>query len=97
MQCLTEKKLPSLHNIVIYFKVNNYIKKYVLCYNLLFMEIILIYPMFCCYYRIQSAGLRGLQGVVRKTVADDLQVDIWEPVHMDKIVPSLLYNMGNSR
>ncbi|XP_060082067.1 protein EFR3 homolog B-like [Ylistrum balloti] len=45
--------------------------------------------------RIQSAGLRGLQGVVRKTASDDLQVNIWEDVHMDKIVPSLLYNMHN--
>ncbi|KAK3580943.1 hypothetical protein CHS0354_006968 [Potamilus streckersoni] len=43
--------------------------------------------------RIRTAGLKGLQGVVRKTVSDDLQVNIWEPIHMDKIVPSLLYNM----
>ncbi|KAL4236798.1 membrane anchoring protein efr3a [Mactra antiquata] len=43
--------------------------------------------------RIRTAGLKGLQGVVRKTVSDELQVNIWEPVHMDKIVPSLLYNM----
>ncbi|XP_071117985.1 protein EFR3 homolog B-like isoform X1 [Haliotis cracherodii] len=43
--------------------------------------------------RIRQAGLSGLQGVVRKTVSDDLQVNIWDPVHMDKIVPSLLYNM----
>ena len=45
--------------------------------------------------KIRNAGLRGLQGVVRKTVSDDLQVNIWEAVHMDKIVPSLLYNMHN--
>lgn len=37
------------------------------------------------------------QGVVRKTLSDDLVENIWEPVHMDKIVPSLLYNMQNSR
>ncbi|XP_048761536.1 protein EFR3 homolog B-like isoform X2 [Ostrea edulis] len=43
--------------------------------------------------KIRGAGLLGLQGVVRKTVSDDLQVNIWDPVHMDKIVPSLLYNM----
>ena len=49
------------------------------------------------YSRIRTAGLRGLQGVVRKTVSDDLQVNIWEPVHMDKIVPSLLYNMQEDR
>ena len=48
-------------------------------------------------FRIRTAGLRGLQGVVRKTVSDDLQVNIWEPVHMDKIVPSLLYNMQEDR
>lgn len=38
-----------------------------------------------------------LQGVVRKTVSDDLVENIWEPVHMDKIVPSLLYNMQHAR
>ncbi len=39
------------------------------------------------------AGLNGLKGVIRKTVSDDLQVNIWDETHMDKIVPSLLYNM----
>lgn len=43
--------------------------------------------------RIRIAGLQGLQGVIRKTVSDELQPDIWEQHHMDKIVPSLLYNM----
>lgn len=43
--------------------------------------------------KLRQAGLRGLQGVVRKTISDDLQVNIWEAIHMDKIVPSLLYNM----
>ncbi|WAR24709.1 EFR3A-like protein [Mya arenaria] len=42
---------------------------------------------------IRTAGLKGIQGVVRKTITDELQVNIWEPIHMDKIVPSLLYNM----
>ncbi|CAG0913665.1 unnamed protein product [Notodromas monacha] len=42
---------------------------------------------------IRMAGLRGLQGVVRKTVGDDLLESIWEPNHMNKIVPSLVYNM----
>ncbi|KAK6622564.1 hypothetical protein RUM44_002376 [Polyplax serrata] len=46
---------------------------------------------------IRLAGIKGLQGVVRKTVSDDLAENIWESVHMDKIVPSLLYNMQNSR
>lgn len=39
------------------------------------------------------AGIRGLQGVVRKTVNDELQANIWDPQHMDKIVPSLLFNL----
>ncbi|KAK3089343.1 hypothetical protein FSP39_002879 [Pinctada imbricata] len=47
--------------------------------------------------KIRGAGLRGLQGVVRKTVSDDLQVNIWDPIHMDKIVPSLLYNMHDPK
>lgn len=46
---------------------------------------------------IRLAGIKGLQGVVRKTVSDDLAENIWESVHMDKIVPSLLFNMQNSR
>ncbi len=45
---------------------------------------------------IRLAGIKGLQGVIRKTVSDDLVENIWEPVHMDKIIPSLLYNMQNS-
>lgn len=43
--------------------------------------------------KIRTAGIKGLQAVVRKTVSDDLVENIWEPVHMDKIVPSLLFNM----
>lgn len=42
---------------------------------------------------LRIAGLNGLKGVIRKTVGDDLQVDIWDANHMEKIVPSLLYNM----
>eukprot|EP00061_Rhincodon_typus_P015932 g43882.t1 len=42
---------------------------------------------------IRIAGIKGIQGVVRKTVNDELQTIIWEPQHMDKIVPSLLFNM----
>lgn len=45
---------------------------------------------------LRIAGLNGLRGVIRKTVSDDLQVDIWNEHHMDKIVPSLLYNMQDS-
>lgn len=43
--------------------------------------------------RIRMAGIKGLQGVVRKTVNDELQANIWDPQHMDKIVPSLLFNL----
>ncbi|XP_077147886.1 protein EFR3 homolog B isoform X5 [Ranitomeya variabilis] len=45
---------------------------------------------------IRMAGIKGLQGVVRKTVNDELQANIWEPQHMDKIVPSLLYNLQHA-
>ncbi|EEC03365.1 transmembrane protein cmp44E, putative, partial [Ixodes scapularis] len=47
--------------------------------------------------QLRLAGLRGLQGVVRKTVSDDLQVNIWDETHMEKIVPSLLFNMQDAR
>uniref|UniRef100_M3ZFC2 EFR3 homolog B n=1 Tax=Xiphophorus maculatus TaxID=8083 RepID=M3ZFC2_XIPMA len=48
--------------------------------------------------KIRVSGIRGLQGVVRKTVDDELQVNIWEPRHMEQIVPALLVNLeqGNS-
>ncbi|XP_025830183.1 protein EFR3 homolog cmp44E isoform X2 [Agrilus planipennis] len=46
--------------------------------------------------QIRLAGIQGLEAVVRKTVSDDLVENIWEPVHMDKIVPSLLFNMQES-
>ncbi|XP_060923161.1 protein EFR3 homolog B-like [Limanda limanda] len=42
---------------------------------------------------IRVSGIRGLQGVVRKTVDDELQVNIWEPRHMEQIVPALLVNL----
>lgn len=47
---------------------------------------------------IRMAGIKGLQGVIRKTVSDDLVENIWEKQHMEKIVPSLLFNMqsGNA-
>ena len=44
-------------------------------------------------WKLRVAGLCGLRGVIRKTVGDDLQVDIWSEQHMDKIVPSLIYNL----
>ncbi|XP_015813437.3 protein EFR3 homolog B isoform X1 [Nothobranchius furzeri] len=46
--------------------------------------------------RIRVSGIRGLQGVVRKTVDDELQVNIWEPRHMEQIVPALLVNLQQS-
>lgn len=42
---------------------------------------------------LRVAGLLGIRGLVWKTVSDDLQVNIWNEVHMEKIVPSLLFNM----
>lgn len=44
---------------------------------------------------IRVAGIKGLQGVIRKTVSDDLVENIWDKHHMEKIVPSLLFNMQN--
>lgn len=41
--------------------------------------------------KVRRAGLKGLQGVVRKTISDDLQVNLWDNTHMAKIVPSLLF------
>ncbi|KAM8873381.1 protein EFR3 homolog B-like isoform 4-T5 [Synchiropus picturatus] len=43
--------------------------------------------------RTRVSGIKGLQGVVRKTVDDELQVNIWEPCHMEQIVPALLVNL----
>lgn len=42
---------------------------------------------------IRLAGIKGLQGVIRKTVSDELVENIWERQHMEKIIPSLLFNM----
>ena len=50
----------------------------------------------CVPDRIRVAGIKGLQGVVRKTVNDELQAIIWEPQHMDKLIPSMLFNMQDS-
>ena len=44
--------------------------------------------------RLRIAGLIGIQGIVRKTlVSNDVGDSIWKPVHMNKIVPSILYNV----
>ena len=46
-----------------------------------------------CACRLRVAGLHGLQGIVNKTIADDLQCNIWKPEHMNKIMPSLMVNL----
>ena len=43
--------------------------------------------------KVCIAGIQGLQGIIRKTANDDLQINIWDARFMDKIIPSLLYNM----
>ncbi|KAG8122971.1 hypothetical protein E2320_018417, partial [Naja naja] len=48
------------------------------------------------FVKIRMSGIKGLQGVVRKTVNDELQANIWDPQHMDKIVPSLLFNLQHA-
>ncbi|KAF2352010.1 Armadillo-type fold [Trinorchestia longiramus] len=45
---------------------------------------------------LRTAGIRGLQGVVRKTDWNDLGENIWRPGHMEKLVPSLLYNIQDA-
>lgn len=45
------------------------------------------------YIKLRVSGLQGLHGVIRKTVSDDLHCNIWKSHHMDKIIPSLLFNM----
>ena len=42
-------------------------------------------------------GLRGLRGVIWKSVADDLQASIWEKQHMERIVPAILFNLPDQR
>merc|ERR1719391_698486 len=43
--------------------------------------------------RIRVSGLKGIGGVVKKIVNDELAENIWNQHHMDKIIPSLLYNI----
>jgi hypothetical protein len=44
-------------------------------------------------YRYLCQMWQGLGGVVRKIVNEDLAENIWHSQHMDKIIPSLLYNI----
>ena len=47
--------------------------------------------------RTRKAGLRGLCGVIKKTEGDEsLQLNIWEPADMNKIVPPFLFNLQDS-
>ena len=43
--------------------------------------------------KIRVSGLQGIEGVVRKIENEELAENIWAQTHMDKIVPSLLYNI----
>jgi len=43
--------------------------------------------------QIRVSGLQGIGGVVKKTVNEDLTKNIWNQTHIDKIIPSLLYNI----
>ena len=43
--------------------------------------------------KIRVSGLQGIGGVVRKIENEDLAENIWAPTHMEKIIPSLLYNI----
>ena len=45
---------------------------------------------------LRIAGLRGIHGVVRKSVNEDLADNIWEAKHMNLIIPSLLFNLEAS-
>jgi len=46
---------------------------------------------------LRIAGLRGIHGVVRKSVNEDLAENIWESKHMNLIIPSLLFNLETGR
>lgn len=72
------------------------IKKKGIC-MLTYEILIYLYNQNYFYIRIRVSGIRGLQGVVRKTVSDNLQMNIWDKEYMDKIIPSLLYNMQDEQ
>ncbi len=55
------------------------------------------YPDSSLRQSVRLSGLHGLNGVIRKTVNEELAENIWDPRHMDKIVPSLLYNVDCSQ
>uniref|UniRef100_A0A1I8IZB2 RING-type domain-containing protein n=1 Tax=Macrostomum lignano TaxID=282301 RepID=A0A1I8IZB2_9PLAT len=43
--------------------------------------------------RVRCAGLRGIVGLVRKIGSDDLQLNIWQELHMNQIVGAVLFNL----
>ncbi|TPP58745.1 hypothetical protein FGIG_11256 [Fasciola gigantica] len=43
--------------------------------------------------KVRMAGIFGIQGVVRKTVGDQLHLDVVHGSNMNKIIPSLLLNI----
>ena len=44
------------------------------------------------------AGLRGLHGVMKKICSQDsLQINIWDPDHMNKLVAPFLLNMHDQK
>lgn len=48
-------------------------------------------------FRTRKAGLRGLCGVIKKTEGDEsLQLNIWEPDDLNKIIPPFLFNLQQS-
>ncbi|UXI21548.1 hypothetical protein NH340_JMT07491 [Sarcoptes scabiei] len=44
--------------------------------------------------RLRIAGLIGIKGLIMKAVSNDMQVNIWSDSNMEKIIPSLLFNMN---
>ena len=49
-------------------------------------------------FRTCKAGLRGLCGVIKKTEGEEsLQLNIWQPDDLNKIIPPFLFNMQHTR
>ncbi|PAA60926.1 hypothetical protein BOX15_Mlig000123g4 [Macrostomum lignano] len=43
--------------------------------------------------RVRCAGLQGIMSMMRKVASDDLQINIWEQVHMNQILWGILFNL----
>lgn len=64
-----------------------------MCYILRYIAIVVSGLTISCF-RTRKAGLRGLCGVIKKTEGDEsLQLNIWEPDDLNKIIPPFLFNM----